>query len=95
MPDFFLRFGISFLFFFWLWQVFAAAHGLSLVVTSGGYSLGTVHGLLTVVPSLGLDRRLWSTGSVVAAHEFSCSQARGIFLDQGVDLESPAWQGRF
>ena len=57
MPEFFLRFGISFLF-FWLWQVFAAAHGLSLVVTSGSYSLGMVQGLLTAVPSLGLDRGL-------------------------------------
>ena len=35
----------------WLFWVFVAVHGLSLVVESGGYFL-VVHGLLTAVASL-------------------------------------------
>ena len=36
-----------------------------------------------------------STGSVIAAHRLSCPEACGIFLDQGMELVSPALQGRF
>ena len=45
--------------------------------------------------------RLWVTGttaqaeSVVAAHKLSCSEARGIFPDQGVEHMSPALAGGF
>ena len=37
--------------YFWLCCVFIAAHRLSLVVVSGGYSLVVVHGHLIVVAS--------------------------------------------
>ena len=43
---------------FWLHWVFVAAHGLSLVVASGGYSL-----LWCTVFSLWWLLLLWSTGS--------------------------------
>ena len=49
--------------FFFLQWVFIAAHGLSLVAVSEGYSLVAVQGLLVVVASLG-----WSVGS--RAHGF-------------------------
>ena len=35
---------------------------------------------------------LESTGSVVAVHRLICSEARGIFLDQGSDLCLLLWQ---
>ena len=41
---------------FWLHWVFIAASGLSLAAVSGGYSLGAVHGLLTMVASLAENR---------------------------------------
>ena len=61
---------------------------LSLVATSA------VHRLLIEVVSLALEHRLWvhqlqwlqCMGSVVVAHELSCSKTRGIFLDQGSNL---------
>ena len=54
-------------FFFWLHWVFIAAHGLSLVAVSEGYSLVAVQRFLTVVASL-----VWSMGS--RAHGFhSCN----------------------
>ena len=39
-------------FFFWLHWIFVAAHRLSLVLVSGGYSPVAVSGLLTAVASL-------------------------------------------
>ena len=42
-----------------------------------------VLGLLTTVTPLISAHRLWSAGSVVMAHELSCSEACGIFPDQG------------
>ena len=38
-------------FFFWLHWIFVAAHMLSLVLVSGGYSPGAVSGLLMAVAS--------------------------------------------
>ena len=76
--------------YFWLYWVFVAARGLSLVAASGGYSSlrcsdFSLRWLL-----------LWSTGSrrtgfcscgmqpsVVVAHGLSCSVACGISPDQG------------
>ena len=46
--------------YFWLCWVFAAAHMLSLVAATEGYSLVEVRKLLTVVASLVPDRRLGS-----------------------------------
>jgi len=35
---------------------------------------------------------LWSVGSGVAVYELSCSEACGIFLDQGSNLYPLPWQ---
>ena len=48
----------SFLIYFQLCWVSDAAHGLSLVAVSRGYSLAVVHGLLIVVASLIEEHRL-------------------------------------
>ena len=42
-------------------------------------------GLLTVVTSLVVEPWLSSTGLVVVAHRLSCSEACGIFPDQGLN----------
>ena len=68
--------------YFWLHGVFAAAHRLFLVATSGGYSLVAAHRLLIAVPWLLL---LQSTGSrhsglVAAVLRLSRSTARGILV---------------
>ena len=52
-PSFFL-----FLLCFWLCRIVIAAHRLSLVATSVGYSLIAVHGLLISVASLVAEHRL-------------------------------------
>ena len=44
--------------YFWLYWVFVAAHRLSLVAASGGYSLVDMHRLLTVVASLVVEHEL-------------------------------------
>ena len=67
----------------WLCWVFVSVRGLSLVVASGGHSSSRCVSLSLSRPLL-----LWSTGSrragsVVVAHEPSCSAACGIFPDQG------------
>ena len=53
-----------------------------------------VHGLqyLWHMGSVVVARRLQSTGSVVVAHGLSCSAARGIFLDQGLNPCPLHWQ---
>ena len=45
-------------FYFWLHWVFAAAHGLSLIVASGGLLLVAVHELLIAMASLVAEHRL-------------------------------------
>ena len=40
----------------------------------------------------GCDSVLWSTGSVVVAHRLSCSAARRIFLDLGLNPCLLHWQ---
>ena len=45
-------------------------------------------------PSLQSVGFCWSAGSVGVAHGLSCPAARGVFLDLGTDLLSPAWAGR-
>ena len=76
----------------WLCWVFIAAHGLSLVAASRGYSS---------LQCVGFSLRwllLWrSTGSraqasVVVAHWLSCSTTCGIFLDQGSNPCPLHWQ---
>ena len=55
--------------FFWLYGVFVAACGLSLVAGSGGYSLAAVSRLLIAVASL-------------VEHRLSCHVACGVFPEQ-------------
>ena len=43
---------------FWLHWVFMALQWLSLVAASGGYSMVSVHGILTAVASLVVEHRL-------------------------------------
>ena len=57
-------------------QLFIAAHGLSLVSVSSGYSLVVAHRLLIAVASLVAEHKL-SSGL-----QLSCSMACGIFPDQ-------------
>ena len=59
-----------------------AAHRLSVVVASRGYSLVAAYGLLTAVTSLVAEHGLLSAGSVVLVHGLSCPAACEIFLDQ-------------
>ena len=58
-------------------------------------SLVVEHGLQGVQASVAAAPRLWSTGSVVVAHGFSCSAARGVLLDQGLNLCLLHWQVDF
>ena len=59
----------------WLYWVFGAACGLSLVVMCR---------LLTAMTSLVAECGLWSfQASVIVVHGLSCSEACGIFPDQG------------
>ena len=62
-----------FFFFFICVCVFAATHGLSLVVASGG--------LLFVAGSVAPG--CWSRGSVVVVLQLCCSEACANFLHQG------------
>ena len=82
---------LSHFFFFWLYQVFVVAHGLSLVEASRGYSV-VVRGLVIAIASLVGDHGLWSTGSVVTVYQFSCSAICGIFPDQGLNPCPLHWQ---
>ena len=90
--------------YFWLCCIFIALCGLSLVVATRGYSSlwytdfslwwllllrSTLQGVrASVVAALGPQ----SPGSVVVAHEFSCSLTCGIFLDQGLNPCPLHWQ---
>ena len=80
-------------------------HGLSLVAMSRGYPLVAMCGLLIAMASLvggagapghmgsgDVTPRLLSTGSVAVVHRLSCSEACGIFLDQGSNPCRPHWQ---
>ena len=75
--------------------------GFSLLGVNRGYSLVVVHRLLVVVASLVVEYRLEEcrlqklqhVGSVVVEHGLSCSMARGIFPDQGLNLCLLHWQG--
>ena len=65
----------------WLRWVFVAEHGLSLVAVGGGCSLA--RRLLIAVASCCRAGALLKWASVVVAHGFNCSEARGIFPEQG------------
>jgi len=54
---------LKFLFiYFWLCRIFIAAHGLSLIVASGGCSPVAVLGLLIAVASL-VEHGIWDAGA--------------------------------
>ena len=83
---------------FWLCRVSTAAHRLSLVAVSRGFSSPRCTGLslrwLLFLRSTGPRCRaslLWCAG-LVAAHEFSCPAWCGIFPDQGLNLCPLHWQ---
>ena len=71
-----------YLFIFWLTWIFIAGHRLSLVATSGGYSLLWSTGFslqwLLLLQSTGFRH----VGSVVVVHGLSYHSACGIFPDQ-------------
>ena len=88
-----------YLFIFWLYWVFVALAGCSLVVASGGYSLVEVIGVdslvaerrLQVIQTSGVvahglsscGSRALERGSVVVARGLSSPVACALFLDQG------------
>ena len=64
--------------YFWLSWVFVAVQAFSSSEGTGFSCFGA--------------RPLWHGGSVVTAHTLSCSQAGGIFLDQGSNPCPLHWQ---
>ena len=88
---FFFNFIYLFIYLRLCW-IFVSVRGLSLVAASGGHSSSRCAGLSLSWPLL-----LWSTGSrragsVIVAHGPSCSEACGIFPDQGSNPCSLRWQ---
>ena len=79
----FFFFKIIYLFYLWLCQVFVSVRGLSLVVASGDHSSSRCTGLSLSRPLLLGSTGSRRAGSVIVAHEPSCSVACGIFPDQG------------
>ena len=66
--------------------------GLSLVAASGGHSSSRCAGLSLSQPLLLRSTGSRRAGSVVVAHEPSCSAACGIFPDQGSNPCALHWQ---
>ena len=65
----------------------------SIIAASEGYSLVAVCRLLLAAGSPVVEHRLeGSWASVILAHGVSCSQACGIFLDQGLNSCPLHWQ---
>ena len=81
-----------YLFFLFYYAGSLLLHRLSLGVASGGYSLlwcmGFSRQRLLLLQSMGA--RVWV--SVTVAHGLSCSEAYGIFPDQGSNPSSLHWQ---
>ena len=67
-------------------------HRLSLVASSVGLLFIGVHRLLTATAPFVVEHGLWRAGSVTVTQEFNCSTARGILLDQVLNLCSLQWQ---
>ena len=67
--------------YFCLCWLFVAAHGLSLVVVSRGYSLVLLPGLLTVLASLDAEHGLSdSLASVTVMHTLTCPAVYGVLV---------------
>ena len=75
-----------------LWWVFAALHGLSLVVENGGCSLAGCTGFSLWCSFCGGARALCVQASAAVALGLSYSLACEIFPDQGLDLCPLNWQ---
>ena len=88
---YFLKFTYLFIY-FWLCWVFVSVRGLSLVVASGGHSSSRCAGLSLSRPLLLRSTGSRRTGSVAVAHGPSCSEACGIFPDQGSNPCALHWQ---
>ena len=87
---FFFKSSKKLLIYFWLFWVFVAVCGLSLVGVSrrwgvAGVAVFVVFRLLIVVVSLLVEHGLF-LGLVVLLYRLSYSRAYGIFLDQGLNL---------
>ena len=79
--------------YFWLYSVFIADRGVSLLAVSRGFSLVVMLRLLTAAASLVAEHGLQGTqASVVVAHGLSCSAACGIFPGQGSNPCPLHWQ---
>ena len=76
----------------WLCCVFVSVRGLSLVAASGGHSSSQCAGLSLSRPLLLRSTGSRCAGSVVVAHGPSCSEACGIFPDQGSNPCPLHWQ---
>ena len=76
--------------YFWQHLVFTAAHRLSLVAASGGYSPVVECGLLTAAASLVAAWALSGGAPVVVMHWLRC--LCGIFLDKGSNQCPLHWQ---
>ena len=74
-----------------------AAHALSLVAESRGYSLPVVEAQASHCSgfSYGRVQVPGPAGSVLVVHGLSCSAARGIFLDQRWNPCSLHWQADY
>ena len=81
----------KYIYLFWLCWLFVATYGLSLLATSQGYSSCGA----SASHCGGFSRcRAWALGHIGSGvvHEFSCSTAGGIFLNQGPNQCTLHWQ---
>ena len=78
--------------FIWLCWVFVSVRGLPPAAASGGHSSSRCAGLSPSRPLLLQSTGSRRAGSVVVAHEPSCSAACGIFPDQGSNPCPLHWQ---
>ena len=76
----------------WLCWMFVSVRGLSLVAASGGHSSSRYAGLSLWRPLLLQSTGFRRAGSATVAHGPSCSAARGIFPDQGLNPCPLHWQ---
>ena len=78
--------------YFWLFWVFISVRGLFPVVASRGHSSSWCAGLSPLQPLPLRSTSYRRAGSAVAAHGSSCSAARGILPDRGLNPCPLHWQ---
>ena len=86
---FFLKYLFIYL---WLCWVFVSVRGPSVVAASGGHSSSRRAGLSLLWPLLLRSTGSRHAGPVIVAHGPSCSAARGIFPNQGLNPCPLRWQ---